>query len=57
MATSSDNLVNNLPKDDFNNLKRHYTGDKLSLLVRKGVYPYEYMDSMEKLKETELPPK
>ena len=31
--------------------------DKLSLLVRKGVYPYEYMNSPEKLKETQLPPK
>ena len=40
MATSLDSLVNNLPKDDFNNLKRYYTGDKLSLLTRKGVYPY-----------------
>ena len=57
MAASLDNLVNNLPKDDFNNLKRHYTGDKLNLLTRKGVYPYEYMDSLEKLKETKLPPK
>ena len=25
--------------------------------MRKGVYPYEYMDSLEKLKETALPPK
>ena len=57
MATSLDNLVNNLPKDDFNNLKRHYTGEKFNLLTRKGVYPYEYMDSLEKLKETKLPPK
>ena len=57
MAASLDKLVNNLPKDDFNNLKRYYTGDKLSLLTRKGVYPYEYMDSLEKLKETKLPPR
>ena len=57
MALSLDELVNNLPKDDFNNLKRHYTGDKLSLLTRKGVYPYEYMDSLERLKETQLPPR
>ena len=35
----------------------HYAEDKLSLLTRKGVYPYEYMDSPEKLKETKLPPK
>ena len=57
MATSLDNLVNNLPKDAFNNVKRYYADDKLSLLTRKGVYPYEYMNSPEKLKETKLPPK
>ena len=55
MATILDNLVNNLPKDDFNNLKRYYTGENFNLLTRKGVYPYEYMDSLEKLKETKLP--
>ena len=57
MATSLDKLVNNLPKDDFINLRSYYSGDKFNLLTRKGVYPYEYMDSLEKLKETELPPK
>ena len=57
MAASLDKLVNNLPKDDFNNLKRYYTDDKLSVLTRKGVYPYKYMDSLEKLKETKLPPR
>ena len=55
MATSLDNLVNNLPKDAFNNVKRNYAEYKLSLLTRKGVYPYEYMNSLEKLKETKLP--
>ena len=57
MPTSLDNLVNNLPKDDFNNIKRYYKDDKLELLTRKGVYPYEYMNSLERLKETQLPPK
>ena len=57
MATSLDNLVNNLPNDNFNNVKRYYTDGKLSLLTRKGVYPYNYMNTLEKLKETELPPK
>ena len=42
MAESLDSLVNNQPEDAFNNLKRYYTGDKLSLVMRKGVYPYEY---------------
>ena len=57
MATSLDNLVNNLPKDAFKNVKRYYADDKLSLLTGKGVYPYEYMNSPEKLKETKLPPR
>ena len=57
MAASLDSLVNNLPEDDFINLSLHYTGDKFNLLTRKGVYPYQYMDSFEKLKETKLPPK
>ena len=50
MAASLDKLVNNLPKDDFGDLKKHYTGERFNLLTRKGVYPYEYMDSLEKLK-------
>ena len=57
MATSLEKLVNNLPKDDCINLSSYYSGDKFNLLARKGVYPYEYMDSLEKLKETALPPK
>ena len=57
MAASLDSIVNNLPEDAFNNLKKYYTGDKLSLVKRKGVYPYEYMDSLERFKETKLPPK
>ena len=57
MSTSLDNLVNNLPDDAFNNLEGCYKGEKLSLVKRKGVYPYEYMDSLERLDETKLPPK
>ena len=57
MAASLDSLINNLPEDAFNNLKRYCTDDKLSLVKRKGVYPYEYMDTLERLKETKLPPK
>ena len=28
----------------------------INLLLQKGVYPYEYMDSFDRFKETELPP-
>ena len=31
--------------------------NKLILLLRKGVYPYEYMDSLERFNETSLPSK
>ena len=57
MAASLDELVNDLPKDAFNNVKRYYAEDKVSLLTRKGIYPYESLNSLEKLKETKLPPK
>ena len=57
MSTSLNKLVSNLPKEDFDKLKRYYTGEKFNLLTRKGVYPYEYMDSPERFKETKLPPK
>ena len=55
MAASLDSLVNNLPKDAFKSVKREYKGKNLELLTRKGIYPYDYMDTPEKLKETELP--
>ena len=31
--------------------------NKFVLLLRKGVYPYEYMDNLEKFDETSLPDK
>ena len=33
-------------------IKRYYADDKLELLTKKGIYPYEYMDTPKKLKET-----
>ena len=33
------------------------TNDQLDLLLRKQVYPYEYMDSWDRFIETSLPPK
>ena len=58
MASSLAKLVNNLVKkgDPFENTKRYFDGEKLDILKRKGVYPYEWLDSIDKLDETELPP-
>ena len=57
MGSSLETLVNNLPKDAFKNLERYYTGKKAELIKRKGFYPYEYMNTEERFKETKLPPK
>ena len=57
LPTSLGTLVNNLPKEAFNNLERYYTPEEARLIKRKGVYPYEYMNTEEKFKETKLPPK
>src|SRR6056300_692760 len=58
MASSLDKLSANLKKEDLKNMKSFHTdGEKLDLLVRKGVFPYDYFDSLEKLNETELPSK
>ena len=50
--------VNELIKK-FSSIYQFCNGDlnKFVLLLRKGVYPYEDMDSWEKFNETTLPPK
>ena len=57
LPASLEALVNNLPKDAFNNLERYYTVEEARLIKRKGVYPYEYMNTEKRFSETKLPPK
>ena len=57
MSTNLDKLVSNIPKEDLKYTSEEFTGDKLSLMSQKGVYPYDYMDSFEKFNQTELPTK
>ena len=56
LQTSLANLVSNLQPNDFYNTKYIFRGNT-SLLTRKGVYPYDYVSSLDKLSETQLPPK
>ena len=56
MSSSLDSLVNNLARGGhkfwgFENYNCH----QCELLIRKGIYPYEYMDSWKKFRETSLP--
>ena len=56
-SSSLDKLVNNIPKDDIKYTSQVFKGKKLDLMSKKGVYPYDYMDSFEKFDQTELPAK
>ena len=56
LQMSLTNLVGNLQPDDFHNTKEIFK-ENVDLLTRKGVYPYDYVSSIEKLSETQLPPK
>ena len=56
MVSNLDKLSSNLKIDQLGKLKKYYSGNQLSLWLRKGVYPYDYVDCMKKLDETSLPP-
>uniref|UniRef100_A0A1B6JA38 DNA-directed DNA polymerase n=3 Tax=Homalodisca liturata TaxID=320908 RepID=A0A1B6JA38_9HEMI len=55
MSQSLDRLAKNLTRSQFKHISTYYNGKDLNLLLRKGVYPYDYMDSIEKYSETSLP--
>ena len=57
MSSSLGALVNNLPKDAFKNLLKYFTPKQAEILKQKGFYPYEYMDTKEKFKNTKLLPR
>ena len=60
LQTSLDKLVKILAENknssDFKNINKALKNNS-SLFTRKGVYPYDYVTSIERLKETKLPPK
>ena len=56
MASSLEALVNNLPEGALNNLNKYFTSKQVKLLKQKGFFPYDYMDSIEKLKNPTPPP-
>ena len=55
MASSLERLVDATDKADFKITKSEF-GSKAPLILRKGVYPYEYIDSLDRFNETQLPP-
>ena len=57
MNSSLEKRVSNLPKESFKYTSQKFKNKELDLMVRKGVYPYDYMDSFDKFNETNLPTK
>ena len=57
MATSLDNLTKNIPEEAFKYTQQVFKDNKLALMRRKGVYPYDYMDIVEKFNDPKLPTK
>ena len=58
MASILDKLASNLDDDQCKHLKEFYKEEEVfRLMRRKGIYPYEYMDSWKKFEETSLPQK
>ncbi|XP_076632284.1 uncharacterized protein LOC143347188 [Colletes latitarsis] len=58
LNSSLDNLSSYLEKDHLTILRnefRNFSDDKFDLLTRKGVFPYDYVSSYEKLSEKHLP--
>ena len=52
---SLDVLSKTLEDDEFKYVVESCTTSHFDLVRRKGVYPYDYMDSVERFDETELP--
>ena len=57
MSSSLHKLASNLPKNDLIYTSKAFKGKRLDLLSKKGVYPYDFMDSFEKFNNRELPTK
>ena len=55
VQTSLEKLVKNMSKKDFHHTSKYFAGEKLDLMLRKGIYPYEYMDGVKKIAEMGLP--
>ncbi|XP_068674631.1 uncharacterized protein [Montipora foliosa] len=55
MTSSLVKLVSNLPKESLKYTAQEFQDDKLDLMAKNGVYPYDYMNSFDKFNETELP--
>ena len=57
MSSSLESLVKNIPPCDMKYTLQEFQNEKLELMKRKGVYPYDYIDHFDKFNEKHLPPR
>ncbi|KYN04793.1 hypothetical protein ALC62_04331 [Cyphomyrmex costatus] len=60
LSADLDKLAAYLDKDKLKIVRSEFSAlsdEDFDLLTRKGVFPYEYMDSVERLNDTRLPPR
>lgn len=57
MASSLGKLAANLPEDAFHYSKQEFKNNNFELMKQKGVYPYDFMDCVDKFEEQQLPSK
>ncbi|CAI2194784.1 14971_t:CDS:1, partial [Funneliformis geosporum] len=55
LASLTKNLGDNYPIITEYFKKQGYSSEQFSLAYRKGIFPYEYIDSHDRFKEIELP--
>ena len=56
MASSLESLVGNLGLEKLIETRKEF-GEKVKLISRKGIYPYDYMNGIKKFSEKNLPAK
>jgi hypothetical protein len=60
LPSSLGTLVDDLKQEGFNafphTLSEFQSHDQVDLVLRKGIYPYDYMDSFDRFDEPQLPP-
>ena len=51
MRTSLEKLVGNLERPSFEHTGKYFRGEELDLILKKGIYSYEYMTGVERLRK------
>jgi len=57
LQSGLEKLVNNLEQEQFTHLNKTFDEEACELLRRKGVFPYDWFNSVSKFNVTQLPPK